>query len=555
MSTPTTLPFVNPATSQQFGAIQTSTPDDVAQAFVDLRHSLPTWRAKTPRDRAYALRRFKEALIDRADEIAAVLNQDCGKTMQDGMVEVFITVDNLTQMINHGPRWLRKKTVPRGLYFFKKYFVEPEPYGVVAVIGPWNYPVVQVMTPVLAALMAGNTVVVKPSEAAPAVGELFEKLFASVPDIAPYVRVLHGGPDVGRAIVSKPPNLVFVTGSEKTGIAITKEAADNLTPVIAELGGKDPMIVLEDADIEAAAKWGVWAANYHSGQVCMSVERVYVVEAVYEAFVDAAVAEAKKFKIGYTTDIDSPYNCGPISFDRQLGIIEDHVQEAETQGAKILTGGKREGMFIDPMVLVDVTHDMKIMRQETFGPVMPIMKVRDEAEAIARANDSDYGLCAYVWSQDLRRAERVAKQLEAGSVVINDAMAHYAVSQLPFGGMKKSGNGRIHGEEEVKQFTQSKGYAVGATPFRWDIATVFRSPGHYKQMRALMRVAFGSWRQKFSPFEDNYPLVDKPAVTPPPVPSANGTAKNKKQKAAVAVGVAGVAALAAGVLLAVNRRK
>lgn len=557
MSNPTTLPFVNPATGQQFGQIQTSTAEDVAQAFTDLRHSLPTWRAKSPRERAFALRQFKEALIDRADEVAAVLNKDCGKTMQDGMVEVFITVDNLTQMIHHAPRWLRKKSVPRGLYFFKKYFVEPEPYGVVAVIGPWNYPVVQVMTPVLAALMAGNTVVVKPSEAAPAVGQIFESLFASVPDIAPYVRVLHGGPAVGQAIVSTPPDLIFITGSEKTGVAITKAAAENLTPVIAELGGKDPMIVLEDADISAAAKWGVWAANYHSGQVCMSVERVYVVEAVYEQFVTAVVEEARKFKIGYTTEVNSPYNCGPISFDRQLGIIDEHLQDASKKGAKILTGGTRQGMFIDPVVMVDVDHEMKIMREETFGPIMPIMKVRDEAEAVARANDSDYGLCAYVWSENLGRAERVAKQLEAGSVVINDAMAHYAVSQLPFGGVKKSGNGRIHGEEEVKQFTQTKGYAVGATPFRWDIATVFRHPGHYREMRALMRFAFGSWRQRFTPFADNYPLVPteqkgQNGMTPVTVPVAqNGTAK----KAALAVGVAGLAALTAGVLLAVNRRK
>jgi acyl-CoA reductase-like NAD-dependent aldehyde dehydrogenase len=436
--------------------------------------------------------------------------------------------------------------------YFKKYFVEPEPYGVVAVIGPWNYPVVQVMTPILAALMAGNVVIVKPSEAAPAVGELFAKLFAAVPEIAPYVRVLHGGPEVGKQIVAEPPDLIFVTGSEKTGMAITQAAAAHLTPVIAELGGKDPMIVLEDANIREAAKWGVWAANYHSGQVCMSVERVYVVESVYEAFVTAVVEEAQKFSIGYTTDVDSPYNCGPISFERQLGIIETHLQDAADKGAKTLTGGRRAGMFIDPVVLVDVDHQMKIMQEETFGPVMPIMKVRDEAEAIALANDSEYGLCAYVWSQDLRRAERVARQLEAGSVVINDAMAHYAVSQLPFGGVKKSGNGRIHGEEEVKQFTQSKGYAVGATPFRWDIATVFRSPGHYKEMRALMRVAFGSWRQKFAPWQDGYPLTE-PVATSLPVPEVTTPKPIAPVVQKMAV-VAGVAAVTAVVLWAVSRK-
>lgn len=493
---PRPLTFINPATGLQFGQMPASTTQDVTQAMNDLRHNLPTWQQKTTRQRTAALNKFKQHLIDQADAIAAVLNKDCGKTMQDGMTEVFITVDNLYSIIKHSPTWLARQRVPRGLYFFRRYYTERIPFGVVAVIGPWNYPLVQVMTPALAALAAGNTVIIKPSEAAPAVGQLFQQLFAAVPDIAPYVRVVHGDAHIGKAVVSSPPDLVFVTGSEQTGIAIHQAAAPNLTPVITELGGKDAMLVLEDADIDAAAKWGVWGAYYHSGQVCMSVERVYVVEKVYDAFITAVQKEAAAFKIGYTADIDSPYHCGPITFARQLDIIEDHLHDAQSKGATLLHGGQREGMFVEPTILTNVNHNMKVMREETFGPIMPIMKVRDEAEAIAKANDSKYGLCAYVWSQNLRRAEKIAHQLQAGTILLNDAMAHYAVSQLPFGGTKKSGNGRIHGQQEVIQFTQLKGYAIAQAPHPLDIATILRTPKRYRQLRALMKLAFGNTRQK-----------------------------------------------------------
>lgn len=536
-----TLPFINPATGLQYGEMKASTEQDVAQAMSDLRHARPLWANKTPQERTAALRKFREHLIDKADDISAVLNKNCGKTRQDGLVEVFITVDNLSNMIKHAPRWLKRTRVPRGLYFFKRYYAEPIPFGVVAVIGPWNYPLVQVLTPVLAALAAGNTIIIKPSEAAPAVGLLFAELFAAVPELAPYVRVVHGGPEIGKAVVSTPPDLIFVTGSEGTGKAIHRAAAENLTPVITELGGKDAMLVLEDADIKAAAKWGVWGAYYHSGQVCMSVERVYVVEAVYDEFVAAVKEEAAQFKIGYTPDIDSPYNCGPISFPRQLDIIADHLADARAKGADVIVGGETEGMFVNPAVLVNVNHNMKIMREETFGPTLPVMKVKDEAEAIRLANDSDYGLCAYVWSQDLQRAERVGRQLEAGTIVTNDAMAHYAVSQLPFGGIKKSGNGRIHGRDEIMQFTQLKGYAIGPAPLPMDVATVLRQPNRYKEMKALMKLVFGNWRQKAEVFTTDLP--------------AEGEAESQTTNTArTAVAAAGVALVATGIILSLLGR-
>ncbi len=537
MSEKKLLSCVNPATGERFDQIPATNPEAIPLILDELRHNFNTWSRKSVRERVWALNQFKIYLIDHADEIAAVLNRNAGKTMQDGLIEVFITVDNLSRIIRHSQDWLGQERVSPGLYFFKRYYQTQVPYGTVAVIGPWNYPFVQVMTPILAALAAGNTVVLKPSEITPAVGQMIDDLFAHFPDLHPYFRVVHGGPDVGAALVAAEPDLIFLTGSVGTAQKIAAACSEHLIPLITELGGKDPMIVLEDANITEAARWGVWGANYNSGQVCMSVERVYVVEAVYDQFVEAAVAAVKQFKFGYSLAKDSPYDSGPLTCTQQLDIVKAHVADALAGGARALCGARHDGLFYEPTILVDVNPSMKVMREETFGPVMPIIKVRDEEEAIRLANDSEYGLCAYVWSSNLRRAERIAHRLEAGTVVVNDAMAHYAVSALPFGGVKKSGSGRIHGRQEVLQFTQSKGIAIGPPPLPFDIATVFRRPGQYENLVRVMKLVFGNGRQKT---EVIFPPRSEPAVQPRPAfnPRINGLARGAAVAATAAAALA-----------------
>jgi succinate-semialdehyde dehydrogenase/glutarate-semialdehyde dehydrogenase len=305
------------------------------------------------------------------------------------------------------------------------------------------------------------------------------------------VRVVHGDGRVGAALVDARPDLVFLTGSTTTGRKVAEATARNMTPFICELGGKDPMIVLEDADVEKAAHWGVWGAFYHSGQTCVSVERVYVVEEVYDAFVRAAVEETRRLRQGYSPDIENPYDIGPLTFERQAGIIESHLQDALAKGARLLAGGRRQGLYMEPTVVVDVDHSMLLMRDETFGPVMPIMKVRDEEEAIRLANDSYYGLSASIWSNDLKRAQRVAERLEVGSVVVNDTIAHYAVASLPFGGVKQSGSARTHGAQDVLQFTQTKAYGIGGAPVFLDVAAMLRQPNNYRLMSAIFHLLFG----------------------------------------------------------------
>jgi acyl-CoA reductase-like NAD-dependent aldehyde dehydrogenase len=492
-----TVTFVNPATGEQFGQVPMATEAEIVQATEEMRRAAEIWGRKAVKERVRILRKFQALIIDEVDAISEAINLDTGKSRQDGMIEVFMLVDRMHRYYKRARRWLGRKRVPPGLYLFKRYYTEPQPYGVVLVIGPWNYPFELMVSPLCSALLAGNTVLLKPSEVAGATGVLLEQLIQQVPALSPFVRVLHGDGRVGAALVKAKPDLIFLTGSTKTGHKVARMAAENLTPYLFELGGKDAMIVLEDADIEAAARWGTWGSYYNTGQSCISIERVYVVESVYEAFLQASIAATKAYTLGYSPDLDNPNDLGPLTFEKQKGIIQDHLRDAVDKGARIVTGGDIDGLFMEPAIVVNVDHSMKLMTDETFGPIMPVMKVKDEAEAIRLTNDCDYGLSASVWSNDHKRAQRVARELEVGSVNVNDNIVHYAVPLLPFGGRKKSGLARTHGKQEVLQFTLSQAYAVGRPPLKLDLAVRLRNPRQYWLGTAIMRLMFGvGLRQK-----------------------------------------------------------
>lgn len=485
------LPFHNPGTDEIFGEVLMSTPEEIARAFAEMRRNQRVWGDKSPAERARILKKFQQVLVQYADEIASVINQDTGKIMQDGLAEVYLVVDKLHNYCAHASRWLAREQIPPGVFFLKRYYTEQRPVGVVAVIGPWNLPLDLTVPPMFAALLAGNTVILKPSEIAPATGVMVEKLVQSVPELSPYVRVLHGDAKVGAEMVRCRPDLIFLTGSPSTGRVIARAAAEHLIPFLNEMGGKDPMVVLEDADIRTAAEWAAWGAFYSTGHTCVSIERIYVVEEVYDAFLDAMVEATRNFKVGYSPEKVSDFDLGPVSNERQIDIIEEHVADALQKGAQIVIGGRRTGNFMEPTILVNVDHSMTVMREETFGPVVGVMKVRDEAEAIAMANDNDYGLAGAVWSRDMKRAERVAHELELGSVVVNDTIVQYAVPLLPFGGVKQSGNARTHCREEVLQFTKARSYAVGAAPMPFDPAALFRKKGAYHLISATMHLLRG----------------------------------------------------------------
>ncbi len=486
------LAFINPATGMDFGEVTVSTPDEAKQAVSDMREAFPAWSAKSVKERIKILKKFQNLLIDQRDEISTVVSQDTGKSRQDSLIELFVTVDMLSQNNAKAPKWLKRERVSSGLYFFKKCIIEHRPHGVVVVISPWNYPLMISLTPMLSALLAGNTVVLKTSEVTPAVGALLEKLFKSLPELAPFVRVVHGDGKVGAALVNSNPDYIFVTGSTVTGKKILQAAAENLIPATLELGGKDAAVILEDADLESAARWTTWGAYFNAGQTCMSVERVYAVESQYDEFVRLAVQYTKEIQNGFTLDTHSPYQIGPITDPRQTQIIDEHLNDAIQKGAKVLCGGKEQGAYYKPMVMVDVDHSMKVMQEETFGPIMPIMKVRDEAEAIRLANDSTFGLSASVYSKDQARAKRVADKINASSIIINDSIAQYAIPMLPIGGIKDSGIGSTHGRAGLLEFTRPHSYAIGSTPLAFDIATIMRNLGNYELGVAIMGVVYGT---------------------------------------------------------------
>lgn len=492
------LPFINPATGEEFGSITTTTPEEVNQAVSEMKATSASWATKPLRERIKLMKELYQLLFDEIDQITAVITQDTGKPRQDALIEVFTSLNYFSTLLKKAPRWLKDKKVSTGLQFFKKAWIKQKPYGVVAVISPWNYPFILTLNPILGALVSGNTVVVKGSEVTPAVEEYLDSLFNRIPALKETIRFVYGDGSVGTALVNANPDLIYVTGSVETGRKISQAAAKTLTPVVCELGGKDPMIVLADADIEAAARWGVWGAFSNSGQTCMSPERVYVVESVYGPFIQAVQKEIQTLKVGYSFEPESKNNYGSMTFPRQLNIVTDQLEDALQKGVKQLTGGSHKGLFFEPTLLTNITDEMLVMQEETFGPLLPVIKVKDEEEAIQLANDSPFGLSASVFGEDLTRAKRIAESLAVGTVNINDTLTHYGLPELPFGGVKQSGNGRSNGKAGLLEFTQPIGYVSGK-PKSFDIATIIRSPGNYHFAKgAMLALLAPTFKQKWA---------------------------------------------------------
>lgn len=482
---------VNPATGENLGSIRIASVGDVERARADMRQASTVWSVRPIQERIDILRKFHAAMVDALDEITLVVNKDTGKSRQNALIEVFLVADNLGTMLKNAKKWLGRERIPSGLYPTKICYTEQRAFGTVAVISPWNYPFLLSLQPVLTALLAGNTVMLKPSEVTPMVGKLIETLFNRVPELAPYVRVLHGDGSVGAALVESQPDLIYLTGSTATARKVARAAAEHLIPTIFELGGKDAMIVLDDANLEAAARWAAWGACANAGQTCIAVERLIVVESVYDRFVDLLCKEASKLTFGYSDLKKDMHDYGPMSSERQVQIVTDQIEDAVKHGATLAYGGERDRLFIQPTVLTGVNSAMQVWHEETFGPLMPVMKVADEATAVRMANDSDYGLSAYVWG-GVVNSLRVLRKLDAGTLVANDVVAQFAMAQLPFGGVKQSGTGRSHGREDLLQFSNTHSYVVSVPPLKLDISTKLREPGNYRLAEAVLKATVGA---------------------------------------------------------------
>ncbi len=460
---------VNPATGEVLRELECAGESEVQAAVARARAAQAAWAEIGVRRRVAVVREFQRRLLDRKLEIAEAIAREAGKPVAEALTtEVLVVLDAARFLIENAYRLLRDEPLPHGnlVTKLKTGCLVREPYGVVGIISPWNYPFSIPATETLAALVAGNAVVLKPSEFTSLVAlELRSLLYAAgVPQDV--FQVVVGDGVTGTALIhSKIDKLVF-TGSVATGKRIAAAAGERLLPVVLELGGKDPMLVLDDADIDVASSAAVWGAFVNAGQTCLSVERCYVHCSRYEEFLRACVEKTNKLRVGNGRDTET--DVGPMIHERQLQIVEAHVEDAVARGARVLAGGSRlpelGKNFYKPTVLADVTHEMRIMREETFGPVLPVAAFDGDEEAVCLANDSEFGLAASVWTGSSDRGERLARRIHAGTVMVNDVISCFGISEAPHGGVKSSGVGRTHGRFGLEEMVRLKHLDVDLAP-------------------------------------------------------------------------------------------
>jgi len=444
------LESFNPATGESIGFVPVTAPEEV-QAVVDaVAKAQHSWAELTLEERGRYLERASQVLLDEDDDIRDLLAREQGKPRTEAFsMEVLPTIDALQWIASAGAKILSEEKIPMSQWFLKtkrSAFVY-EPLGVIGIISPWNYPWSIPMGEVALALMAGNGVVLKPASLTPLIGERIARVFESAGVPEGLVRVVHG-PGTGAALAESSVGKIFFTGSVQTGRTVAEACARRLKGCVLELGGKDPMIVLDDVRMEHAVAGAIWGGFANAGQTCSGIERVYVMRSVADRFIAEVVAGAKRLRIGDPMAWDT--EIGPMVSRDQHEIVRELVDDAVAAGATLHCGGpvdpppELSGAFYAPAVLTGVTHDMRIMREEIFGPVLPIMVVDSQEEAVALANDSDFGLGASVWTSDRAKGERIAHELEAGMVWINDHMFSHGACQCAWGGVKESGLGRTH---------------------------------------------------------------------------------------------------------------
>jgi acyl-CoA reductase-like NAD-dependent aldehyde dehydrogenase len=445
----------SPVTLERIGEFECATTEEVEIAVSSARKAQREWAARSFRERAEVLWRLVDQFVERQDEIVDLVIQETGKPRNEAIaMEVMAACMQISHYAKHAAKYLEtKKRRASGLMrFTKRVALVYQPLGVVGLITPWNAPVALTANPLAQALMAGNAVVHKPSEVTPLSALLVKDLTEAAglpPDL---YQVVQGDGATGAALLEAGVDKVSFTGSVATGRRVGEVCGRNLVPVTLELGGKDAMIVCSDADLDRAADGAVRGSLFNTGHYCCGTERVYVPEAIYEPFVDKVVEQTRGLE---QTDVGEG-DVGAVFWDKQMDIIESHMADARAKGAKVLLGGERDrrlsGYFFPPTVVVDVDHGMDLMREETFGPVIAIQKVKDEEEAIGLANDSGYGLSGNVWTRDLSRGEKLAERLTTGSVSVNDIAVTYGIPEAPFGGVKASGVGQVNGEVGIRGY-------------------------------------------------------------------------------------------------------
>jgi acyl-CoA reductase-like NAD-dependent aldehyde dehydrogenase len=437
------LESFSPLDGARLGAVPTIAPDRVQALVDDVAGVQPFWAQLPLADRARYMRRAAQAIIDQLDELAELLSREQGKPRNESLtMELLPTIDSLRWLAEAGPGILEDERISLPVFLKQKRArFTYEPLGVVGVIAPWNYPWSIPFGETAIALMAGNGVVLKPASLTPLIGQRIQGVFerAGLPE--GLVRTVHGGGAVGQALVESSAAKIFFTGSVEVGRRVGEECARRMKGSVLELGGKDPMIVCADANLPNAISGCLWGGLANAGQTCSGIERVYVLRDVADRFVEGVVEGAERLRVG--DPLDWGTEVGPMVSQEQLELVKELVDDAVAAGATLHCGGA-EPPFFRPAVLTGVTHDIRLMREEIFGPVIPIVTVDSEDEAIALANDSEFGLGASVWTRNRAKGERIARRLQSGMVWINDHMFSHGACSCSWGGVKQSGLGRSH---------------------------------------------------------------------------------------------------------------
>src|SRR5580698_754188 len=495
---------LNPATGEVIREFEPATEAEVIAAVARARAAQPAWHGLGVRHRTGILDRFRGLVFERKSEIARLITAEAGKPQVEALLtEVMVVLDGARFYSENSYAFLRDRALPHANPAMKSKSgrLAREPYGVIGIISPWNYPFSIPATETLAALVTGNAVVLKPSEFTSLVAlELAGLLWrAGVPrDV---MQVLVGDGSTGGALVNANIDKLVFTGSVATGKRIAQAAAARLLPVVLELGGKDPMLVLEDADLDVTSSGAVWGAFMNAGQTCLSVERCYVHRSLYPRFVEACVRKTAQLQVG--NGMDPETDIGPLINERQLRNVETQVEDARLRGARVLAGGKQRkdlgSNFYTPTVLADVTHEMRVMREETFGPILPIMPFETDDEAVRLANDSDYGLAASIWTQDRARGKALARRIHSGTVMVNDAISYFGISEAPHGGVKASGIGRTHGIFGLEEMVRIKYVDADRLPGMKKLWWYAYGQGFARQMEGFVDLMFArSWSRRIA---------------------------------------------------------
>ncbi|MFI0795752.1 aldehyde dehydrogenase family protein [Micromonospora rubida] len=484
------LVSTSPATGAEVGRLPVAAAADVAAAVDRAREAAAWWAELGFTGRRERLLRWRRVLARRIEELAELVHAEGGKPVPDAIVEVLSAIEHIDWAARNagrvlGPRRVRSRLI---LAEFSAH-LEYVPYGVVGVIGPWNYPVLTPIGSTAYALAAGNAVVLKPSEYTPAVGQWLADAFAEVVPEHPVFTMVHGLGDVGAALCRSGVNKLAFTGSTATAKKVMAACAESLTPVLLEAGGKDAMIVDSDADLDAAAEACVWGALTNAGQTCIGIERVYAVEPVFDAFVGKVVERAGRLTVGAEgADI------GPITMPAQLDVIRRHIDDALARGGQAVLGGADavRPPYVHPTVLVQVPEDSAAIREETFGPTLTINRVRDAEEALTRANALPYGLGGSVFGR--RRAVAIARRLRSGMAAVNSTLTFVGMSTLPFGGVGDSGFGRIHGEDGLREFGRAKAVTRRRARSLLPAMTFERTPADVARLIKVTKLVYGRRR-------------------------------------------------------------